>query len=435
MDKKKRFKKVVDIVSKNTKADDYIINYEANQNALTRFANNMVTQNVDTLMEQINLTLYIGKKKASLSTANLEEDSIKQLIEKCENIAENSVEDKEYMPSLEDDNQNYKNMIDEEIVKMDAEDRADIVNATIKRANDEEVDVFGTASNSLSSFGVATKNGLFKFYENTNVGYSNTVQIEDEKGASFLSGFDEDTIEISKTEKSFKAALNDAKKLQNRNEFEPGRYKVVISAQAATKLFLWLGVYGNNRRAVDEGYSPYVNKIGKKIMDVRVNIYTDPNSRKAPSKPFTEEGLAIDKKYMIKNGKLEDIPCSRFWADKKDYNPWAMSNIIISDGDKKEKDLIKQVDKGFYIKDLWYIRMVKMEDFTLTGMTRNGFFYIEDGKIKEGATHFRWNDSPIRMLNNLIDIGKGTANMNSWYSVYAPSLLIDDFYLSSKTLF
>ncbi|TYB30445.1 MAG: hypothetical protein FXF47_09135 [Candidatus Mcinerneyibacterium aminivorans] len=435
MDKRKRFQKVVNIVNKNTKADDYIINYEAKQNALTRFANNMVTQNVDTLNEQINLTLYFDKKKASLSTANLEEESIKKLIKKCEKIAQNSVVDKEYMSSLKDDSQKIKNMVDEKVVDINAENRADIVNSTIQNANKEKVDVFGTASNTLNSFGVATKNGMFKFYENTNVGYSNTVQIEDEKGASFLSGYDRDTVSIENVNSSFTSALRDSRRLQDRKEFEPGRYKVVLSAQAATKLFLWLGFYGNNRRAVDEGYSPYVGKMNKKIMDKRINIYTDPVSKKAPSKPFTEEGLGIEKKHMIKEGKLVDIPCSRFWADKNDYTPWSMSNIIISDGDKSEEDLIKQVDKGFYIKDLWYIRMVKMEDFTLTGMTRNGFFYIEDGKIKTGATHFRWNDSPIRMLNNLIDMGKGTANMNSWYSVFAPSLLIDDFYLSSKTLF
>jgi len=68
-------------------------------------------------------------------------------------------------------------------------------------------------------------------------------------------------------------------------------------------------------------------------------------------------------------------------------------------------------------------------------MTRNGLFYIENGEIKEGATHFRWNDSPIRMLNNLIDLGQGVANLGNWYSVFAPALLVDDFYFSSKTLF
>ena len=79
--------------------------------------------------------------------------------------------------------------------------------------------------------------------------------------------------------------------------------------------------------------------------------------------------------------------------------------------------------------------MVKPENLTLTGMTRNGFFRVKDGKIVGGATHFRWNDSPLRMLKNIAGIGKGVANLDSWFRVFTPALLVKDFYLSSKTLF
>jgi len=435
MDNKKRFEKIVKLIEKNTEADDYIINYNFNNNALTRFANNMVTQNVDVDKEKLDLTLYFDGKKGNLITADLSEDSIKNLIEKCENIAKNSVKDKEYMPSLSDDGVKDTHKVDKKILEMGPEKRAEIANVAIKNASKENVKVYGTVNNTTDNFGVATKNGLFKFHEKTTANYSNTVDYKDEKGANFLSGYDLASISNEKVDKVFYEALNDSKTLENRKDFEPGRYKILLSAKAATKLFIWMGFFGASRRAVDEGYSPYVGKIGKKIVDERINFYTDPLNDRAPSKPFTDEGLQIEKKYLIKNGVLKDLPCGRFWADKNNYKPWAVSNIIIDDTDKSEKELIKQIDKGFYIRDLWYIRMVKRDDFTLTGMTRNGFLYVEDGEIQSGAIHYRWNDSPLRMLDNIIDIGKGAANLNSWYSIYVPSLLIDNFYLSSKTLF
>jgi predicted Zn-dependent protease len=113
-----------------------------------------------------------------------------------------------------------------------------------------------------------------------------------------------------------------------------------------------------------------------------------------------------------------------------------MGNIIIDGGESSDERLLAGIERGFYIKEFWYIRLVRMEDLTLTGMTRNGFFYVEDGLIVSGATHFRWNNSPISLLNNLVDLGKQETNMPSYGRPSAiPSMVVNDFYLSSKTLF
>ncbi|MBN2726418.1 TldD/PmbA family protein [Candidatus Mcinerneyibacteriota bacterium] len=432
MDKKERFQKIVEFIGKKTEADDYILRYENENEALTRFADNKVTQNIDALREKVSLTVWRDGKKATLASADCSEEGLKELVRKSEQAAESSVKDKEYLPTLEDDGQMVGLMVDPEVLKAGPEERAAIAARTIEKAGKHHVTAFGTVFHTLKATGLATANGLMKYYENTSAGYSNTIDKNGEKGNSFSNGYD---LASMQPEKDFEKALKDAELLQKRKEFEPGRYNVLISAQAASKLMIWMGFFGADRQAVDEGYSPYSGKIGEKLIDPRISIGTDPACPSAPSMPFDSEGLAVPQRMMIEKGVLKDIPCSRFWAEKNGYEPWSASNVIISDGEKTEEELLASMGRGFYIKDLWYIRMVRMEDFTLTGMTRNGFFYVEDGKIVTGATHFRWNDSPLRMMRDVIDIGKGSGFVDSWYSVFTPSLLVKDFYLSSKTLF
>jgi len=432
MDKKERFQKIVEFIEKKSEVDDFILEYENENEALTRFADNKVTQNVDSLRETVSLTVWRDGKKATSTSADCSDDGLHELVKKSEKAVAASVADKEYLPTLEEDGQVVELMVDPEVLKAGPEERAAIAARTIEMAGKHHVTAFGTVFHTLKATGLATANGLMKYYENTAAGYSNTIDKNGEKGNSFSNGYD---LASMQPERDFEKALRDAELLQKRKEFEPGSYNVLISAQAASKLMIWLGFFGADRQAVDEGYSPYSGKIGEKLIDPRISIGTDPACPGAPSRPFDSNGLAVPRRMMIDKGVLNDIPCSRFWAHKNGYTPWSASNVIISDGTKSEDELLSTMGRGFYIKDLWYIRMVRMEDFTLTGMTRNGFFYVEDGKIVTGATHFRWNDSPLRMLKDVIDMGKGSGFVDSWYSVYTPPLLVKDFYLSSKTLF
>ncbi len=432
MGKERTFEKIADFVKKHCTADDYILEYNSAEQALTRFADNKITQNVDTLQSRISLTAYMDGKKATLSTADLSEDNLESFVKQCVKAAEMSVVDKEYLPSLSGSGSEKSETVSETVLEMTPEMRASVAAGAIAEAGKNKVTVYGTVSGEVTKSGIFTKNGLMKSHMQTSAGYSNTRDMKGEKGSSFSSGTGFETVD---PEADFANALNDARLLQERREFEPGRYDVVLSAQAATKLFIWLGFFGADRRAVDEGYSPYSGRMGQKLLHESVSIGSDPGNRFAPCSPFDDEGLKIPARNIFENGVLKDMPCGRFWAEKNGYEPWSARNVIISSGEKSEEELLKGIKKGFYIKDLWYIRMVRMEDFTLTGMTRNGFFYVEDGKVVSGATHFRWNDSPLRMLKEIGGLGKGVGSINKWYSVFAPAVHVKDFYLSSKTLF
>lgn len=432
MDNQKRFEEVSEKISKLVTCDDYIINFNSYDEALTRFADNMTTQNIERKSEKIYLTTYFDGKKAMLSTKDFSNESLKNFVHKCETIAKSSMRDPEYLPSASNIDQDISHVVDSEIANMTATDRAEIVKYAIENSIANNIKAFGTVSTTLSSIGIRTKNGANKFYSQTTLKYKNTLDKDGEKCANSSS------VTVKKDldhKKIYDSTLSDLKLLGKRRVLAPGKYKAVISSSALSDLISMGIFYGMDRRSADEGRSAFTNKLGTKIASKHVNISTNAINHLAPAIPFSSYALPNTERTLIKNGVLESLPTSRYWAHKNNLIPWEIPNIIMDGLNKTDEDLIKQVDKGFYIKEFWYIRMVNPTDMTLTGMTRNGFYYIENGKIISGANHFRWNDSPIRVLNNIIDLGKSQLCDSFGIPTLMPSVLVDDFYLSSNTKF
>ncbi|HHH49790.1 MAG TPA: TldD/PmbA family protein, partial [Saprospiraceae bacterium] len=186
-------------------------------------------------------------------------------------------------------------------------------------------------------------------------------------------------------------------------------------------------------RRADEGRSFLSNKgggtkLGEKILDERVNIYSDPLSEDVPSRTWSGNGLPVKKTNWIENGVIKNLFYSRYWAKKqgKTPNPFP-GNAIMEGGTASIEDLIKDTKKGVLVTRLWYIRTVDPQTLLYTGLTRDGTFFIENGKIAYPVKNFRFNESPIIMLNNLEAMGKSQrVNGNM-----IPPLKVRDFTFTS----
>jgi len=167
-----------------------------------------------------------------------------------------------------------------------------------------------------------------------------------------------------------------------------------------------------NARRADEGRSFMSkegggNKMGEKIVDERVNLHSDPLNPEVPTATWNGEGQPLKKTVWIENGVVKNLAYGRYWAEQKGVDPLPFpSNGIMEGGDASLEDLIKSTKKGILVTRLWYIRSVDPQTLLYTGLTRDGTFYIENGKIKHPVKNFRFNESPIIMLNNLETLGK-----------------------------
>ena len=165
-------------------------------------------------------------------------------------------------------------------------------------------------------------------------------------------------------------------------------------------------------RHADEGRSFFSkkgggNKLGDKLFPDKVNVYSDPHDPIAPGGIYSTDGLPAQRRNWIERGVLRELTYSRYWAKKRRRAPKpAPTNIVMPGGTATQDELISTLKRGILVTRFWYIREVDPRTLLLTGLTRDGTFLIEDGKIIRPVKNFRFNESPVAMLNNIEAMGK-----------------------------
>ncbi len=193
-------------------------------------------------------------------------------------------------------------------------------------------------------------------------------------------------------------------------------YTVVLEPQAVANLIPLLGGAFNGRNA-DEGRSPFSKagggtKVGEKIADERVTIYSDPSDPDLLGQPFDNEGLPIQRRVWVEKGILKNLTYSRFWANRQGTQATGgggggfPGGLKMVGGTKSLDELIAGTARGILVTHFFYIRALEPRTVLLTGLTRDGTFLIENGKITRSLKNFRWNESPLFMLNKIDEIGR-----------------------------
>jgi predicted Zn-dependent protease len=244
---------------------------------------------------------------------------------------------------------------------------------------------------------------------------------------------------------------------ENQIEIPPGKHKVTLSPSAVADLMIYL-MWTASAREASEGRSVFSapgggTRIGEQLTTRDFNVVSDPEFPglqtinqvvSLGSSSFTstfDTGLPITKSEIISKGKLSSLGSSRHAASlaKLPFTPLA-DNIIVTDtsGTGSLQDTAKRMQNGLLITCLWYIREVDSESLLLTGLTRDGVYVVENGEIIGAASNFRFNESPVGMLNRIVDAGQSDACLpREWADYFARAkvapLTISDFNLSTKS--
>jgi len=195
-----------------------------------------------------------------------------------------------------------------------------------------------------------------------------------------------------------------------------------------------------DQRSADEGRSFATKKgggslLGEPAFGKNVTLYSDPNDALVPGSIYSDDGLPAQRTAWIENGILKNLQCSRYWAQKTKRNAVpSPTTLTLVGGTTSTADLIKQVKHGLLITRFWYIREVDPQTVLLTGLTRDGVFLIENGEITKPSCNFRFNESPVAMLNKVIAMGpsvRAYGEESIGLPTAVPTLLVDEFTLSS----
>jgi predicted Zn-dependent protease len=206
-------------------------------------------------------------------------------------------------------------------------------------------------------------------------------------------------------------ALEKAVASRNARAIEPGKYTVILEPEASVELIQDM-MFSMAARQADEGRSFLSapgggTKLGQKLVDERVTIYSDPANPEVPTSAWGGDGRPFVRMPWIEKGVVKNMFYSRFWAQKqgKEATP-APPNLIMEGGDASLEQLIRETTRGILLTRTWYIRFVDPQTLLLTGLTRDGTFYVENGEIKHAIKNLRFNESPVIMLNNIDALGK-----------------------------
>jgi predicted Zn-dependent protease len=259
---------------------------------------------------------------------------------------------------------------------------------------------------------VATSNGLFAYHRATSSDFSMTARTPDGTGSGWAGAGARDWHAFD-TAALARIAAQKAVASRNPGAIDPGLYTAVLEPQAVNDLVPLLGGALAARNA-DEGRSPFSKagggtRIGEKVVDERVTLYSDPADPALLGQPFDNEGLPIGRNVWIEKGILRNLAYTRFWAQKQGKQPTGpplAGGLVLAGGTRTTEELIAGCERGILVTHFFYIRSLEPRTVLQTGLTRDGTFLIEKGKITRSLKNFRWNESPLLMLNRLEEIGR-----------------------------
>jgi predicted Zn-dependent protease len=433
-------KRLADRLLSRSKADHCVITMGGDDGANLRFARGSATTNGYRSSLRVKVESRFGKRSGAVSVTGLDDNALDEAVSRSEVMAQSAPENPELLPPPGPQSYPSGAGYDAETVAVRADRLAAETKPVIDEAARRNVDVTGYGAAGHRFDAMATSAGLFAHDRQTGAEF--TVSARNREGTwSGWAGVSETRFGRLDIARLGRRAIDKAAYSAPPVRLEPGKYTVILEPSPVSDLVGSMLRFMNARPA-DEGRSFFSakgggTKIGEKLFPDDVTIFSDPDDRVAPERVFGDDGLPQRRTVWVENGVLRNLVYSRFWAQQKGREPISRSrSFVMAGGPTSIDDMVRATKRGVLVTRLWYIRVLDPQKLVLTGLTRDGNFLIEDGRIVGPTLNFRFNESPIAMLANVLAIGpseRTRGGETEVSAVSAPTLLVKDFTFSSPS--
>lgn len=426
---------IIEKVLKLSDAEETSAVITGSYKASTRFADNAITQNITTNNYSLKVSCAYGQKVGHATTNELIDGALQGVVKRAQDIALVVPPDPEHMPLLTFDEAEKYHQLEpyfEDTKKFSPSDKARIISAQAEKCQKKNIRLSGAFSNGSSFTAFGNSKGLMGCYKSTSFEMHVTCLTPTSSGWAEQIGED-----ISKAGFSsvVERAFNIAEKSKNPHDFEPRKCTIIMHPAAVAELFTFLFWEGFDAKATDEERTFLRGKFGTKIGGENITIRSDPADLRCPTISFQQDGLVAPTLKWIDNGVVQNLCYSRFWSKKKGKKPTGFpTNIIVDGGDASVEEMIKTTDLGVLVTRFWYIRFVDPMVPSVTGMTRDGTFLIEDGKVTKAMKNMRFNENIVDVLNR-VEVLSVPERTGEYIPVLAPALKVRDFNFTSATDF
>jgi PmbA protein len=443
----RELRRIIDTVlrlAKSTGAQETEVHVDEVADALTRFANNAIHQNVAEHGVTVSIRTVVDGRTARATTNRIDEDSLRAAIEASLSLACSEPKDPRLLPMSSKQRYRSVRRFIKPTASLSAEERAHTVRRACDLALKKGQVAAGIFSSGQRQSSLGNSRGLFAAYRETHSEFSITAQ---EGPATSWAKANSADVRAFDPQKLASRASEKAHLAVNSRELAPGRYTVILEPAAVLDLVGFL-FYDFSATALEDKRSCLNERMGKQLFGQNISIADDVYHALQQGAPFDGEGLPRQRIQLVDRGVPKNLVYSRAAAKAAGKQPTghgfalpneygeAPMNLVFGGGDSSVEKMVASTDRGLLITRLWYIREVDPYEKVMTGMTRDGLFLVEKGRVTTAVRNFRFNQSLIEMLNNVELLGPPVrATGEEAFEMVVPAMKVRDFHFSEITKF
>ncbi len=450
-------------------ADEVEVLFSGGRFALTRFANNTIHQNVAEENHVVSVRTSFDRRTARAFTNKFDDESVRQVVRSAESLAKVQHPDPDLLP-MPDSAEASGAGTGESLVPtggmpsrhfqqtadITPELRADGVKKIVGVAEGHKLTTAGVFSSAEALDGIFNSRGLSNWHTQTSAEVSITMLAADSSGWQKANSPDLANLDPLKlAEVAARKALDSARP----REIPAGRYTVILEPAAVLDIVGFM-FWDYSGMAILDQRSFLSGRIGTKLFGDNITIWDDVAHPLQTGSPFDGEGMQRQRVPLVENGIVKRVVYARATAARMKQSEYkdkvgpleatghgfALPNemgemplniVFAPSGDRQTiEQMIASTERGVLVTRLWYIREVEPFEKMLTGMTRDGTFYVENGRLQGGVRNFRFNESLIHMLSNVeaMSVPVRSAGEES-FDMVVPAMKVKEFNFTEVTKF
>ncbi|MHB1006992.1 MAG: TldD/PmbA family protein [Chloroflexota bacterium] len=429
----------------HSRADQTEVVLLGEDSGLTRFANSYIHQNVAESNLEVRVRVVFGKCIGVASTNDLSADAIRRAVDEASRIAKLQPENPDFvslpglLPGIP------ANAYAKSTAEATPERRAEVARIVCQQALASGLNAAGAFSTAAYEMAVHNSLGVAEYALTTGADFNTVVMGEDSSGYAAQAAMDIDEIDGLRLADE---AVGLALRSRGPSSLEPGQYEVVLDAHAVQDIVEFCAYLGFSARSLAEGTSFLTGKLGQKVLGANIHLWDDGHDPAGLPMPFDYEGVPKQRVNIVENGVAKAVVYDSYAAHKEgkqstghalpapnSYGPLPL-NMFMAAGDASVEDMVRSTKRGLLVTRFHYTEPVHPLLVVVTGMTRDGTFLIEDGRIVRPVRNLRFTQSYLEALSHVEAISKETRLVKGFLGGYrVPALKVSQFNFTGVTEF
>ena len=427
-----------------TAADQVEVLVYSGTSSLTRFANNYIHQNVEETDTSVHVRAVIGKKIGVASTDVLSDEGLRSVAERAVTLARLQQDNEDFVSLPRPTPITPVDAFKRATADFTAEQRAEVVRAICEASVESGCIAAGAFRTAHGEVAVANSLGIWAYHRDATADINTVITGATSSGHASRMTLDASEID---GEELASEALDKVRRGEDPQPIEPGSYDVILEEYAVADIMDYFAYLSLGAQAFVEKRSFMSGRLGERVMGENIRLWDDGLSPAGLPQPFDPEGVAKQRVDFVVDGVAKDVVWDTYYGNQENHASTGHalpagetfgpipSNMFLGAGSSTREEMLSSVQRGIWVSRFWYTRPVHPLTVVMTGMTRDGTFLIENGRMTRPLPNLRFTHSYLEAMNNVEMIGRESMllPLEGFGSCRVPALKIKNWQFTGAT--